>query len=98
MSMTVPALLAAASALLSYAGADLIRRHSWTLGFTDLPNARSLHTATRPRGGGAGFALVVPSAIALAMYWRSADARPEAILLVAAVMLAAVGLADDRWG
>jgi UDP-N-acetylmuramyl pentapeptide phosphotransferase/UDP-N-acetylglucosamine-1-phosphate transferase len=95
--MTLFVVLPLASALVSYGAAEVIRRHSVKLGFIDLPNSRSLHTATTPRGGGVGFTLAVPAAIAYGMYARSAPLQPEGSLLLAGVGLAAVGLADDRW-
>jgi UDP-GlcNAc:undecaprenyl-phosphate GlcNAc-1-phosphate transferase len=90
--------LSLGSALVSYGAAEIIRRHSVKLGFIDLPNSRSLHTATTPRGGGVGFTLAVPATIAYGMYARSSPLQPQGILLLAGVGLAAIGLADDRWG
>ena len=91
--------LAATAAAVSFAAAELMRRTSPRLGFTDAPNARSSHTAPTPRAGGVGFAFAVPAlaAIALSAGGASIDS-PARVLLAASVALAAVGLADDRWG
>ncbi len=92
-------LLTIGCALLSYAAAELMRRQAVRLGFTDLPNARSLHVESTPRGGGVGFAFVVPAAIACSMLLLGTPERaPQAVLLTAACALALVSLADDRWG
>jgi UDP-GlcNAc:undecaprenyl-phosphate/decaprenyl-phosphate GlcNAc-1-phosphate transferase len=92
-------ILAIACALLSYAAAELMRRNAVRFGFTDLPNARSLHLQPTPRGGGVGFAFVVPIAIACSMVLFATPVRtPHAVLLTAASALALVSLADDRWG
>src|SRR5262249_46483873 len=73
-------------------------RFSAVLGFTDLPNERSLHSRVTPRAGGIGFALAVPGATAgtIAM---STDglSGPILTLLLTSVALAVIGLADDRW-
>src|SRR3982750_4181424 len=90
--------LTGASALLSYAAAEVMRRQAMRFGFTDLPNARSLHVRSTPRGGGVGFAFVVPAAIACSMLLSGGgEHAPQAVLLTAASALAAVSLADDRW-
>ena len=59
-------------------------------GLHDVPNARSSHTRPTPRGG--GLAVMLAVAVALAV-----GAEPEAFLLfVPALLLALLGLADDR--
>ena len=83
---------------ISFVAALLMTRFSAVLGFTDLPNERSLHTRVTPRAGGVGFALVVPSATAATLAVSPGGlTAPIATLLVASVTIALVGLADDRW-
>jgi len=90
--------LGALSAGFSFLGAAAMRRYSGRLGFTDEPNERSLHSIPTPRAGGIGFAIAVPLLTALGLTRvNGAIAPPEAALLAAAVLLALVGLADDRW-
>jgi Fuc2NAc and GlcNAc transferase len=73
-------------------------RYSVVLGFTDVPNDRSLHTKSTPWAGGLGFALTVPALTAVAINVRSGGVQaPIAALLAATLGLALVGLADDRW-
>jgi UDP-N-acetylmuramyl pentapeptide phosphotransferase/UDP-N-acetylglucosamine-1-phosphate transferase len=90
--------LCATAAAASFAGAELMRRLSHRLGFTDAPNERSSHSAPTPRAGGIGFALAVPPLTAAGLYaLRGSLDAPEHALLVSALALALVGLADDRW-
>jgi UDP-N-acetylmuramyl pentapeptide phosphotransferase/UDP-N-acetylglucosamine-1-phosphate transferase len=91
--------LGAGAAAVSFAAAELMRRTSHRVGFTDAPNERSSHTAPTPRAGGVGFAFAVPAlaAVALSAGDATIDA-PARTLLIASAALAAVGLADDRWG
>jgi Fuc2NAc and GlcNAc transferase len=65
------------------------------LGLLDRPNPRSSHTSVVPRAGGAAIALAVLATLALLPgFWRT----PAAPVLLAALALGAVGLADDRFG
>jgi glycosyltransferase WbpL len=91
--------LGAAAAAVSFAAAELMRRTSHRLGFTDAPNERSSHKAPTPRAGGVGFAVAVPAigAVALSAGDGAVD-MPWRTLLVASAALAIVGLADDRRG
>jgi UDP-N-acetylmuramyl pentapeptide phosphotransferase/UDP-N-acetylglucosamine-1-phosphate transferase len=97
--MILPTLvLSCLTGLLSFLAADAMRRQSARLGFTDLPNDRSLHTTSTPRAGGVGFALLAPviTAWGLFLVFGRVGGR-EATLLVSATGVALVGLADDRW-
>jgi UDP-N-acetylmuramyl pentapeptide phosphotransferase/UDP-N-acetylglucosamine-1-phosphate transferase len=97
MTMTL-ALTLGLTAALSWLAADVMRRYSARLGLTDLPNDRSSHTTSRPRAGGIGFAFVVPAAIIAAMAaYPPADPRAHAAVMTGAIVMALVGLADDRW-
>jgi len=68
------------------------------LGLLDRPNNRSMHTKVTPRGGGLGFVLVVMLVTAgclLAGRIETELRQPLIIYLVAACLMAAVGLWDD---
>jgi UDP-N-acetylmuramyl pentapeptide phosphotransferase/UDP-N-acetylglucosamine-1-phosphate transferase len=62
----------------------------------DVPNARSSHLAPTPRGGGLG--ILAGLAVGCAVARLIGIALPGAELLVAAAIVAAVGLWDDVWG
>lgn len=63
------------------------------LGLLDLPGKRSLHAQVTPRGGGLGFALLLPL-----LLWFSTPVRDTGLLVWCAglVGMALLGLADDR--
>lgn len=88
----------AVAAALSFVVASLLSRHADWLGLQDLPNARSSHHRPTPRGGGiavaAAFLLVVPWPLPAG----SLSHWPVWLPLVAAAMLALVGLVDDLRG
>lgn len=98
MLAALPAWLALAVGA-SWLAVWLLIRASGRLGLIDRPNHRSLHGRPMPRGGGAAFvavfaALVTPASQSLAveippLVWR---------VLLAGFFVAAVGLADDRFG
>jgi UDP-N-acetylmuramyl pentapeptide phosphotransferase/UDP-N-acetylglucosamine-1-phosphate transferase len=94
-ALVITAVLTAAT---SFLAALAMTRFSARLGFTDLPNERSLHSRVTPRAGGVGFAIAVPIAtagtIAIAAGGLSA---PILTFLLASLAIALVGLADDRW-
>ena len=61
----------------------------------DAPNERSSHARVTPRGGG----IAIAAGAALGVLVSGAPlGGPVAVLLAGAVVLAAVGLADDRYG
>jgi UDP-N-acetylmuramyl pentapeptide phosphotransferase/UDP-N-acetylglucosamine-1-phosphate transferase len=62
----------------------------------DTPNARSSHVRPVPRGGGAGFVLVVLAA--WTVLWLHGDARITSAVLLGAVAVALVSFADDLGG
>jgi UDP-N-acetylmuramyl pentapeptide phosphotransferase/UDP-N-acetylglucosamine-1-phosphate transferase len=75
----------------------LFRRGARRFGFLDRPAERSSHTGVVPRAGGTAVVVAVGLALALApsLWWG----RPAAAALLAgALVLAAVGLCDDRVG
>lgn len=67
------------------------------LGLMDHPNERSAHTRVTPRGG--GLVVLAASALALALVGSWAEAsRAAAAVLCGSVLMACVGLVDDRIG
>lgn len=62
----------------------------------DLPNQRSSHQSPRPRGGGVGIVVAFLVTLPFALPPGSLASWEGGLPLAAAVMLAAVGLADDR--
>jgi UDP-N-acetylmuramyl pentapeptide phosphotransferase/UDP-N-acetylglucosamine-1-phosphate transferase len=88
-----------AALLLTWAAVRRLRAIAPRLGFIDVPNRRSSHTAPTPRAGGAAFVVAVPLLVLVASGWMGLPLLPgEAALLVASLVVAAVGLADDRRG
>ncbi|HYN08263.1 MAG TPA: hypothetical protein VES67_12830 [Vicinamibacterales bacterium] len=77
----------------------LVERHASRLRLLDLPNSRSSHVETRPRGGGLGIVIgvVIASAVGTltgAVVWPD----PTRLVLVSALLVAFVGLWDDVRG
>ena len=74
----------------------LVARNAARLGLLDVPNERSSHVSTTPRGGGIGIvAGVAAGVIYLAAVGIPLD-RNLGVLLAGAAVLAALGVADDR--
>jgi Fuc2NAc and GlcNAc transferase len=72
---------ASGAAAMAYAGARL--------GLTDVANGRSSHVGVVPRGGGIGIAAgAILMALSMRLPW---------LALLSLVVIALVGLADDRW-
>jgi Fuc2NAc and GlcNAc transferase len=84
-------LVSVATAIL---GAVWVRRNAERLGLVSIPNDRSSHTRPTPHGGGLG---IVMGGSVTGM-WLAMD-QPAIwwIIQVLALILAAVGLADDIW-
>ena len=99
-SVPIVSVLAASAvaALVCLLVAGLLIRFAPRLGLQDLPNARSSHRLPTPRGGGAGIVV----AFLVALPWCLPDGLlatwTAGLPLAAAIMLALVGLADDRRG
>jgi UDP-N-acetylmuramyl pentapeptide phosphotransferase/UDP-N-acetylglucosamine-1-phosphate transferase len=90
--------LSGAAMVLSFLVAFVMVRYATVLGFSDVPNDRSLHTTSTPRAGGIGLALAVPILTALGLSTLDGGIpAPERTLLVASALLGLVGLADDRF-
>ena len=74
----------------------LVARNATRLGLLDVPNERSSHVSTTPRGGGIGIvAGVAAGVIYLAAVGIPLD-RNLGVLLAGAAVLAALGVVDDR--
>lgn len=97
-----PLLLSVSGAVagaLSWTGVWLFRQHAERLGFIDVPNERSSHRMPTPRAGGLAFVAVAPLVVMATSRWMGVGFLPgEGALLFGSVVVAAVGLADDRWG
>jgi UDP-GlcNAc:undecaprenyl-phosphate/decaprenyl-phosphate GlcNAc-1-phosphate transferase len=66
--------------------------HHWQL--IDVPNDRSSHVAPTPRGGGIAVAIATVAGVVAGDRWSGAVGA----LVVGALVLAATGLLDDRFG
>jgi Fuc2NAc and GlcNAc transferase len=74
----------------------LVARNATRLGLLDVPNERSSHVSTTPRGGGIGIvAGVAAGVLYLTAVGISLD-RNLGVLLAGAAVLAALGVFDDR--
>ncbi len=93
------ALSALAALLLSWLVVWPLRTMGPRWGFVDVPNQRSSHERPTPRAGGLAFVVVSPAVALLASRWVGVQ-LPEGmeVLLAGGLLVAAVGLADDRWG
>ena len=84
--------LAAATALIAAAATTaLVRAGASRLGFLAHPNSRSSHATPTPTGGGLGF--IIPTIAWLLLSIN--DYPPAMALVIAGVVIAAVGLVDD---
>ena len=93
------ALSALAAVLLSWLAVWPLRALGPRWGFVDVPNQRSSHERPTPRAGGLAFAVVSPAVALLASRWTSVPLPDgSAALLAGSALVAATGLADDRWG
>ena len=80
---------------LALALTPVLRALARRFGLLDRPNPRSSHAGVVPRAGGAAIAVSVLAASALApVVWR----EPSVVVLLAALLLGAIGLVDDRFG
>jgi Fuc2NAc and GlcNAc transferase len=80
------------AAALAAALTGVARRLALRLGWIDVPNPRSSHVASTPRGGGVALVVVILPAVAMGLPEAGAGA---AVLALAAAAVAAIGLADD---
>jgi len=97
-SLAFVAAAAAVLAALTWALTGIVRRRLIDRDVLDRPNARSSHDQPVPRGGGiAIMALGLPAAAAAGV-WFGAPVITLVISIAGAVLLAALGLADDVRG
>ena len=73
----------------------LVTKNARRLGLLDVPNARSSHTASTPRGGGLGIAAGAATGMVLLAAFGTAPSRQLEVLLVGAAIIAALGAIDD---
>jgi UDP-N-acetylmuramyl pentapeptide phosphotransferase/UDP-N-acetylglucosamine-1-phosphate transferase len=92
-----PALAAVAAFVVAALLTPLVRAGARRWGLLDRPNERSSHSRVVPRAGGVAILVAVSTTLAFApgLWWH----RPAAVALLAgALVLALVGLCDDRFG
>jgi Fuc2NAc and GlcNAc transferase len=96
MTLLLPGAIAVGTFITSVALTGWLRRNAEVHLLIDVPNSRSSHTVATPRGG--GVAIVVPSLIALIVLGRTGwlPWRSVSSLCGSGVLVALVGLADDR--
>lgn len=83
--------------LVAYGLTGVVLRYALARGMLDVPNQRSSHSVSTPRGGGLAIAIVVLPGTALA--WR-AGWVPHGVALAIGVgggLVAAIGWLDDRY-
>ena len=83
------------SVAVTFVSAPFVRRFMLRQGIVDVPNHRSSHSVPTPRGG--GLACLTGVAVALVVGQLFSHRVPW-VLIVGAVILAAVGFADDHGG
>jgi UDP-N-acetylmuramyl pentapeptide phosphotransferase/UDP-N-acetylglucosamine-1-phosphate transferase len=76
------------------AGTPLFLRVARRWGLLDRPNPRSAHTSVTPRGG--GLVVLCAAALAFALFGPSPLSRAQAAVIAGALLMALVGLVDDR--
>jgi Fuc2NAc and GlcNAc transferase len=74
----------------------MVARNAARLGLLDVPNERSSHVSTTPRGGGIGIVAGVAAGIIYLTATGMPLVRNLGVLLAGAAMLAALGVIDDR--
>ena len=84
--------VAAASCVLTW----LFRRLLVKLAMLDIPNERSSHRLPVPRGGGVAIVFTVVATWLLAAIYGLVDRQEVAVMAAGGLLVAAVGLADDR--
>lgn len=90
------AVLAVAAFAVSAGLTGLARRFALSRGILDIPNRRSSHQHATPRGGGVAIVLTMTVATVLLAAAGAVSRNLCAALVGGGLMVAAVGLADDR--
>jgi UDP-N-acetylmuramyl pentapeptide phosphotransferase/UDP-N-acetylglucosamine-1-phosphate transferase len=93
----LPVIAASSAFVAALLVTPLIRSSARRWGLVDRPNTRSSHSAVIPRAGGLALLIAVGLSLALApvTWWGSSTAVG---LVAGALVLAVVGVCDDRWG
>lgn len=74
----------------------LVARNATRLGLLDVPNERSSHQSSTPRGGGIGIVAGVAAGVIFLTAVGIPPGRDLGVLLVGTAVLAALGAIDDR--
>jgi Fuc2NAc and GlcNAc transferase len=73
----------------------LVRRFAVTHGLLDVPNARSSHLTTTPRGGGLAIVVMLSVAICVLEWSKSLPASLFWVFMIGGTAVAAIGFVDD---
>ena len=97
--MTISVMLVAAglTCVLAAILTPLLAKWAHRRDFLDIPNHRSSHVVATPRIGGVALVCAMVAGVALWQAIGMSLGRDAAIVLVGAVAIAALGLADDVW-
>jgi len=90
--------LVAATGVVSWGGTWVVRRYALAHDLVDVPNARSSHVHTTPRGGGLAIAAAVIAALAVAGSLDWIPSRAAIALVAGGTIVALVGFIDDHGG
>jgi UDP-N-acetylmuramyl pentapeptide phosphotransferase/UDP-N-acetylglucosamine-1-phosphate transferase len=94
-SWTSPLAVAGVAFAMALALTPALRTLARRFGLLDRPNQRSSHAGVVPRAGGVAILAAILAALSLApVFWQG----PAATVLLGALALGAIGLADDRFG
>jgi Fuc2NAc and GlcNAc transferase len=91
-ALVISVLALAVSASLTTA----VRRMSWAHGLLDVPNERSSHSTTTPRGGGVSIVIAATLALLLLRWTDAIGTRLLLALIGGGSVVAAVGFLDDH--
>lgn len=91
------AITALAGLIVSALLTGLVRRLALTHGVLDVPNERSSHSATTPRGGGMGIVITLLLGIAVLGAVGAIPIRLAIVLFASGGAVAVVGFMDDKW-
>lgn len=94
--MMTNAIIAGGAFLLAFIGTALMRRYAIARRLLDVPNSRSSHTVSTPRGG--GLAIVVAFLTAVVALWSMGqiDSGLVCALSIGGAAIACIGFLDDR--
>ena len=95
--MLIKVVLLGVIALMSLISTRLFIKYAITKQMYDLPNARSSHKITTPRGGGVGFVLVFLIALISAIKFAMVEFTGQNFLLLALLIVAGIGFFDDKY-